>query len=101
MARRTPLMPSRCNPLPVVRTLDDLLSACTFDENSGCLNYPKRGKSRLSWTFFKGEIPRGLWVLHRCDNGFCVRPDHLFLGTCADNVHDMMAKGRAKFGDHK
>lgn len=53
---------------------------------------------RMAWTLEHGPIPQGLCVLHRCDNPPCVRPDHLFLGTMADNTHDMMAKGRAKFG---
>lgn len=36
----------------------------------------------------------GRWVLHRCDNPPCVRPDHLFLGDVAANNRDMFAKGR-------
>ena len=49
---------------------------------------------RISWEMFKGEIPRGLKVLHKCDIPNCVNPDHLFLGTQKDNVKDMMKKGR-------
>lgn len=49
---------------------------------------------RLSWILYRGEIPNGLQVLHRCDTPLCINPDHLFLGTSQDNVDDMMQKGR-------
>lgn len=49
---------------------------------------------RISWTLANGEIPDGLCVLHRCDTRACVRPDHLFLGTKADNNRDKVEKGR-------
>lgn len=49
---------------------------------------------RASWTISHGPIPAGLWVLHRCDTPPCINPDHLFLGTAADNTADMIRKGR-------
>jgi len=49
---------------------------------------------RISWLLHNGPVPRGLMVCHHCDNPSCVRPDHLFVGTAVDNVHDSIKKGR-------
>ena len=49
---------------------------------------------RISWIINFGEIKDGLWVLHKCDNKRCTNPEHLFLGTCQDNIDDMDNKGR-------
>lgn len=55
-----------------------------------------RGKRahRHSWEQANGVIPAGMFVMHVCDNPPCVRPDHLAIGTAADNTADMLAKGR-------
>lgn len=49
---------------------------------------------RFAYQLCKGEIAHGLFVCHSCDVPLCVNPDHLWLGTPADNVSDMLAKKR-------
>ena len=55
---------------------------------------------RVAWIIFRGSIPNGLCVLHRCDVPQCVNPSHLFLGTGADNARDCKAKNRQAKGAH-
>ncbi len=49
---------------------------------------------RVAYFIFTGRDPGNLLVCHHCDNPKCIRFDHLFLGTQADNVHDCFRKGR-------
>jgi hypothetical protein len=51
---------------------------------------------RISWELAYGTAPGKLWILHKCDNPACVRPDHLFLGTNRDNIDDSMSKGHRR-----
>jgi hypothetical protein len=50
--------------------------------------------NRISYLIHYGVDPGELKVCHRCDSPICVRPDHLFLGTQAENIRDMWSKGR-------
>lgn len=56
-----------------------------------------RRAHRYSWAFHaKGQVPEGMFVCHSCDTPGCVNPDHLWLGTVAENHEDMDAKGRRR-----
>jgi len=73
-----------------------LWTAGTSSDGYGRFSENCRGVNahRWSWQFHFGRIPNGLLVLHSCDVPRCVNPEHLFLGTPADNCHDMVDKGR-------
>jgi len=49
---------------------------------------------RYAWEITQNPIPAGVEVLHSCDPPACIRPAHLFLGTQAVNMADMVSKGR-------
>lgn len=53
---------------------------------------------RIAWRLWRGTIPEGIQVLHKCDVPLCFNPDHLFLGTQLDNMRDQISKGRKLIG---
>lgn len=55
-----------------------------------------RRATHIMWALLTGEWPGDLIVCHSCDIPACVRPDHLWIGTQADNIHDMIVKGRGR-----
>lgn len=91
------------------QTIQEGFNKFVIRNDDGCWNWagcvPKNGypqfrfqmkrerAHRASWLLHYGDIPENMHVLHRCDNKRCSRPDHLFLGTRADNMRDMLKKG--------
>lgn len=85
----------------------------TVDEHTQCWNWngsvnvwgygrtqtqltAERAAHRISWVLHNGAIPDGANVLHSCDNPRCCNPSHLRIGTQADNVRDMVNRGRLR-----
>lgn len=73
-------------------------SSCSYGT---MINGGKMVKShRYAYEKFKGAIPDGLIVRHRCDNSLCCNPEHLEVGTHKDNAQDSIKRGRARYGIH-
>ena len=68
----------------------------TTGQGYGALSFKKKywAAHRASWHLHYGPIPPGKIICHHCDNPPCTNPEHLFLGTYADNMKDASYKGR-------
>lgn len=60
-----------------------------------------RKASRAAYEFFNGELQEGLHVLHRCNERWCVNPEHLYLGTHERNMKDRDEAGRTSKWSHR
>lgn len=99
---------------PAISLVEKLDRQSIPEPNSGCLLWlggvdkdgygvtSLHGKNfrvhRASWQIEYGSIPDNLAVLHRCDVACCLNPKHLFLGTQAVNMADMVTKSRQANG---
>lgn len=92
---------------PIVRFMDKVLkqhdgcwrwTGAVTSRGYGSFGYPTRSKCvsahRFSYSSFIGPIEAGKLICHKCDNKWCVNPDHLFMGTGSDNMMDCVNKGR-------
>ena len=61
------------------------------------INRVYKNAHRVAWELTYGDIPKGMHVLHSCDNTSCCNPHHLMLGTSVSNRIDMVRKGRGNY----
>lgn len=80
-----------------------LWTASVAGKGYGQMKLPKQRKQeyshRLAHMIYKGPVPDGIQVCHTCDVSRCCNPDHLFLGTCKQNLQDMASKDRSTHGE--
>lgn len=100
----SPIAPTRGNKLDFKVTERGCFE-CTSHKpgNHGYPIIPRGGKSKNMhrWIYkeFFGEIPKGMVVRHTCDNRLCINPEHLVMGTHAQNVQDAVGRGRVPKGE--
>ncbi len=72
------------------------LGATWGNNHYGAVRYDGRMQSahRVSWQLWRGIIPNGKLILHKCDVSTCVNPNHLYIGDYSDNMRDMNMRGR-------
>lgn len=91
-------------------TKQTITSRCCLNPKTGCWEWTRAkhrhgygelrsGKSgvrasRVAYELWKGKIPDGMEVMHKCDNPPCCNPDHLVIGSHTENMRDAKAKGR-------
>ena len=101
--------------LPTMPMKDRIMQSVTVNSISGCWEWKGSKRNgygrmtvgsrldgtrktmsahRMSYIAFKGDIPDGYFVCHKCDNPCCVNPEHLFIGTRQDNIDDRENKHR-------
>ncbi len=80
--------------------VDECWEVYSAQSRGGYARVRVRGRPQLAHRFIygwiHGEVPRGMEVMHKCDNPTCCNPAHLRWGTHEENTADMFARGRAR-----
>lgn len=95
-----------------IERMTNKLNERSLKQDNGCILYTGQNNGnygqieykrktylvhRVAYYLAKGDIPKGYIICHSCDTPLCINPDHLWAGTYADNVNDMIAKHRQRY----